>query len=82
MEGQADMGRREPAIVPVEVERALLKAKRARERAIEAELAASENLDYEIAAAEAAGVPILRIAEVLGTTRPTVYKALERHAAK
>jgi hypothetical protein len=73
---------REPAKVPARIESALVRAKRAREDAIMLEAAASAKLDSEIASAEAEGVPVLRIAEVLGTTRMTVYKALERHAER
>lgn len=72
------MGRPE-AEVPRDVERALLNAKRSRERAIEREAQAAAQLDLEMARAEARGVPINRIATVLGTTRATVYKGIERH---
>jgi DNA-directed RNA polymerase specialized sigma24 family protein len=69
---------RPAAVVPSRHERELARRKEAHERAVARASALLEELDDAMARAYLDGVPILRIAKIVGTTRPTVYKALER----
>jgi len=74
------MGRPE-SVVPSAHVRELERRKKAREQAEREAAAALEALDQAMAAAFQAGVPILKIAETVGTTRQTVYTALKRQGA-